>query len=258
MPPASRGLPTTCRLSQLRRVRSVNPSSPRSTRSIKLPTRRQLPHESPPRPLEAQLAPKQDVPPISPSPPKPISRLRSLLQSHYFSHFRKWLWASARTLLLIGPPLALLTSHSPYQVMWVQGPSMSPYLNTHWSKEKPNTEDTVVVRRDRYELNLPWASELSSILFSRRKRDSSGPTKLQRGMLIAFYAPHNPDRIVVKRIVGLPGDRVTPLPGARAYLDNNSTHDSATPDISITIPWNHLWVEGDYFDANFFIYINGY
>ena len=119
------------------------------------------------------------------------------------------------------PPALLILLHAPVQLMWVQGASMSPYLNTHWSNDTANIEDRVLVAK---------YTEFTS---AAKHANFLQPTGLQRGMIIVFNTPHNPERVAVKRIIGLPGDRVQPLPG---YPGGNT---------SVIVPWNHLWVEGD-------------
>lgn len=44
-------------------------------------------------------------------------------------------------------------------------------------------------------------------------------------------SPANPSHISIKRIIGLPGDRIT------------TRHPCKSP--SQIVPWNHVWVEGD-------------
>jgi inner membrane protease subunit 2 len=46
----------------------------------------------------------------------------------------------------------------------------------------------------------------------------------------------DPEKLVVKRIIGMPGDRVTPRADSTAYPAGTT---------AVTIPWNHVWVEGD-------------
>jgi len=87
-------------------------------------------------------------------------------------------------------------------------------------------------------------------------------TPLTRGQIIAFHTPHQPTMIAVKRIVALAGDVVRPLRrnGSPYYPHHHHPHhhqDSATeegtrpsapPDnneVTVTIPFNHAWVEGD-------------
>jgi len=58
--------------------------------------------------------------------------------------------------------------------------------------------------------------------------------KIERGQIVVYYTPHDPETIAVKRVVGIPGDRVKPLLG---YPGGD--------DEGIVIPYNHIWVEGD-------------
>jgi signal peptidase I len=105
--------------------------------------------------------------------------------------------------------------------MRVHGPSMAPLLNVNSSPELPETPDLILVQKN--------------ILFTARKKPIPGiPTwELQRGQLIVFHAPHKPEQMAVKRVVGIPGDRVQPLPG---YPGG---------DEPVVVPYNHIWVEGD-------------
>ncbi|KAJ3723101.1 peptidase S24/S26A/S26B/S26C [Lentinula raphanica] len=52
-----------------------------------------------------------------------------------------------------------------------------------------------------------------------------------RGDIVALRSPENPNRVLVKRIVGLPGDRVKTLP--------------PYPTPEITVPQGQAWIEGD-------------
>ena len=77
-----------------------------------------------------------------------------------------------------------------------------------------------------------WFSDKMQWLFpssSSKKTDST----IQRGQIVAYRTPHNPERIGVKRVVGIPGDRVTPVP-------EYPGHEHA-----VIVPFNHLWLEGD-------------
>ncbi|KAJ2552538.1 hypothetical protein EV175_003272 [Coemansia sp. RSA 1933] len=53
---------------------------------------------------------------------------------------------------------------------------------------------------------------------------------LKRGDIVSFVSPANPDRVVIKRIIGLPHDCVVPRSNPNAY---------------VRIPIGHCWVEGD-------------
>lgn len=54
-----------------------------------------------------------------------------------------------------------------------------------------------------------------------------------RGDIIVYHTPHDPNKISVKRVVGVPGDTVEPLNGYDGGQD------------PVTIQYYQLWVEGD-------------
>ncbi|KAG9784913.1 hypothetical protein ABEF93_001892 [Exophiala dermatitidis] len=129
---------------------------------------------------------------------------------------RRWIWR----LFYIVPPVAFIILEFPLEVMWVTGPSMSPLLNVNLSPELPQTSDAILVQKVMFENRPMFGLRLPKF-------------ELQRGQIIVFYAPHNPEKLAVKRVIGVPGDRVTPLPG---YPGG---------DEPVVIPYNHIWVEGD-------------
>ncbi|KAI5283834.1 hypothetical protein KEM54_001802 [Ascosphaera aggregata] len=92
------------------------------------------------------------------------------------------------------------------QVIHATGGSMTPTLN-------PNHAETHTER---------------DILLVRKYRPAFD---LKRGMLVIYPSIENPDKIMVKRVIALPGDEVTtrkPCPKPTRFVD-----------------WNHIWVEGD-------------
>ncbi|PGH34523.1 signal peptidase I [[Emmonsia] crescens] len=111
--------------------------------------------------------------------------------------------------LLAAGGLVLLSDHL-VQVMWVNGPSMTPCLNEGYG-ETHLVKDMILVKK--------WEPARS----------------LRRGMVVTFPSHLNPSQTTIKRIIALPGDRVTP---------RNQTGGSAQ-----IVPWNHVWVEGDVADA---------
>ncbi|EXJ78383.1 hypothetical protein A1O1_08783 [Capronia coronata CBS 617.96] len=129
---------------------------------------------------------------------------------------RRWIWR----LFYIAPPVAFVLLEFPLEVMWVTGPSMSPLLNVNLSPELPQTSDAILVQKVMFENRPMFGLRLPKF-------------ELQRGQIIVFYAPHNPEKLAVKRVVGVPGDRVKPLPGYPGGDD------------PVVIPYNHIWVEGD-------------
>ncbi|KAJ2083237.1 hypothetical protein H4R24_000974 [Coemansia sp. RSA 988] len=55
-------------------------------------------------------------------------------------------------------------------------------------------------------------------------------SRLKRGDIVTFASPFDPNRRIVKRIVGLPHDCIVPL---------------GKPDSFVRVPMGHFWVEGD-------------
>lgn len=102
--------------------------------------------------------------------------------------------------------------------MRVSGSSMSPFLNVNSSPELPETADTILVQR---------------VLLDSFFRPHLPKWEVKRGEVIVFRSPTNPEKLAVKRVVGIPGDIVKPLPG---YSGGEEP---------IVIPFNHIWVEGD-------------
>ncbi|PMD54229.1 LexA/Signal peptidase [Hyaloscypha bicolor E] len=87
----------------------------------------------------------------------------------------------------------------------INGPSMYPYLNTTYDED---------LKKD-----LCWVSKWN-------------PTRtLERGMLVSFQSPNNPERLAIKRVIAIEGDIV---------------HTRAPcPLPTVQVPVNHVWVEGD-------------
>lgn len=99
---------------------------------------------------------------------------------------------------------------------------MTPFFNVNSSPELPPTAPDVILVQKSQGLQL-----LPRFLHHPKP-------KLERGQIVVYYTPHDPSRLAVKRVVGLPGDRVTPLPG---YPGGD--------DVEVIVPYNHIWVEGD-------------
>ncbi|KAJ2850395.1 hypothetical protein IWW36_001947 [Coemansia brasiliensis] len=55
-------------------------------------------------------------------------------------------------------------------------------------------------------------------------------SRLRRGDIVVFASPSDPDRRLVKRIIGMPHDCVVPL---------------SNPDSYVRVPQGQCWVEGD-------------
>ncbi|KAH8694992.1 putative mitochondrial inner membrane protease subunit Imp2 [Talaromyces proteolyticus] len=119
---------------------------------------------------------------------------------------------ASRFLRYLAPlvPIGLFFSEHVLQVMWVRGPSMTPYLNENYA-EMQTESDMILVNM------WPWGS-------GRARR-------LERGMVVTFRSPANSSNIAIKRVIALPGDRVT-------------TREPC-PRPSQIVPFNHVWLEGD-------------
>ncbi|KAI9371039.1 peptidase S24/S26A/S26B/S26C [Aspergillus egyptiacus] len=102
------------------------------------------------------------------------------------------------------------------QPIWVRGPSMTPYLNENY--ETDHTERDLVL------LSM-WPFGGAGWGFGDGKR------RIERGMVVAIRSPANPSHIAIKRIIGLPGDRI-------------QTREPCLKESQI-VPFNHVWLEGD-------------
>ncbi|KAJ5511511.1 Peptidase S24/S26A/S26B [Penicillium expansum] len=179
--------------------------------------------------------------------PSPNKDEHPPLLSHFLTNLRQRISAlpypvrqAGRTLRWAVPilPIALFFPEHVMQVMWVRGPSMTPYLNEEYAQTQTKS-DIVMVNM------WPWGS----ILPFKKER------KLERGMIVTFRwvlclfflessastntnnildmysSPANPSHIAIKRVIGLPGDRIT-------------TREPCLRKAQI-VPWNHVWLEGD-------------
>ncbi|KAK3943807.1 LexA/Signal peptidase [Diplogelasinospora grovesii] len=102
------------------------------------------------------------------------------------------------------PPLIWFNTYVA-QVTFINGPSMYPFLNSTYNES---------TKRDLCLVYKLYAQQ-----------------NLERGMCVTFRSPTDPDKIVVKRIVGLEGDIVRTKP--------------PYPNEYIRVPEGHIWVEGD-------------
>ncbi|KAJ5914495.1 hypothetical protein N7504_003378 [Penicillium tannophilum] len=123
---------------------------------------------------------------------------------------------TCRVLRVLAPiiPISLFFSEHVAQIMWVRGPSMTPYLNEDYDQMQTKS-DMVLVNMWPWGPVFPWA---------RSKR-------IERGMVVTFRSPANSNHIAIKRVVGLPGDRIT-------------TREPCMKRTQI-VPFNHVWLEGD-------------
>lgn len=157
-----------------------------------------------------------------------------------------------------GAVLFVSLATNSFSSLAVEGPSMAPALSPDYERSR----------------------SCDRVLFSHYKPT----TALRRGDVVVFWTPHNPDKMAIKRVVGLPGDEVVPFPnkpyadwlrnqafpgrlvverfgdaaagGGAAKLDfdadiSEDGGDEATALVepqtepSVVVPVNHVWVEGD-------------
>ncbi|KAL6247422.1 hypothetical protein RBB50_005768 [Rhinocladiella similis] len=207
MPPTSRG-----RFLVLRFIRYASSASTNSTRiahTRTLPPRPSLPTSK--EHAEAKASPRPH-PESQPSNTNP-----SILQVLRSPTTRRLVWY----FFFVVPPVAFFISQFPLRIATVRGPSMQPYLNPTYSPDLPEPAS------DRVLLQKVLFPGRPSIVFR------NPPFQLHRGQIIVFYAPHDPTKWAIKRIVAVPGDRVTPRPGYPGGDDQ------------VVVPYNHIWVEGD-------------
>ncbi|ETN43703.1 signal peptidase I [Cyphellophora europaea CBS 101466] len=132
------------------------------------------------------------------------------------------------TTLKLTPIFVLLALHFPYQRMPVSGSSMAPFLNPNNAPHLPETKDMILVKRlGSYDLWGYWLQRLSL-----RAMGQTTQQPLRRGDIVVFDTPHDPNKVAVKRVVGLAGDKVKTLKG----FDGGD---------EVVVQHNHLWVEGD-------------
>lgn len=122
-----------------------------------------------------------------------------------------------RSLILLSwVPVIVTVNQTVAYATWVQGGSMKPALNPDSS--------------------LGWRDML--FLWKFRQR---APGKLKVGDVVLFRSPEDPEKILVKRILGIGGDEI-------------KTKDPYPRDVC-KVPLNHIWVEGDNIhsiDSNYF------
>ncbi|KAL4796206.1 peptidase S24/S26A/S26B/S26C [Aspergillus venezuelensis] len=194
------------------RVLTPEAAHARSTRSSQPLS---SPSETPAQPSQPSAS--------KPNTPRPRFSPLSYLRTRYASLPRP-LRLSLHTLGVLAPilPIGLFFSQHIAQILWVNGPSMTPYLNADY--------ETMHTNRDVVLVNMwPFGGAGWGLPWRENKR------RIERGMVVLFRSPGNPNHVAIKRVIGLPGDRIT-------------TRKPCLKDSQI-VPFNHVWVEGDAEDA---------
>ncbi|EAW21181.1 putative mitochondrial inner membrane protease subunit Imp2 [Aspergillus fischeri NRRL 181] len=156
----------------------------------------------------------QTPPQSSPRPNRPS--LSSLFRQRYAT-LPTPIRRTFRVLRILAPivPIGIFFSEHVLQVMWVRGPSMTPFLNEDY--------ETMHTKSDMVLVNM-WPFGGAGWPWERKRR-------LERGMIVTFRSPANPKHTAIKRVIGLPGDRIT-------------TREPCMKASQI-VPFNHVWLEGD-------------
>jgi inner membrane protease subunit 2 len=121
----------------------------------------------------------------------------------------------------------VFTESAIFTVHFVSGPSMSPTLSPDYNLT--GKRDAILVPK------WPWYG-----LKSVQERNF-----LKRGDVVAFWKPHDPESLSVKRVIGIPGDKIN-RDRRRVQNDRNSKKlGLARVADELTVPAGQIWVEGD-------------
>ena len=147
-------------------------------------------------------------------------------------------WRLAFRGLIYGSALILLLAPlSPISVRGVNGESMTPAL-----RSTPGQKDF-----------LFFKPLFPGPLVTRDKPTEDRKTKprneVARGQLVLLTSVNDPEKYVVKRVIGIPGDAITPIEKKRVDSKQDGGHMYISPHASsvspVTVPYGYLWVEGD-------------
>src|SRR5690606_4130327 len=136
--------------------------------------------------------------------------------------------------ILLSLPIALFFTHTLYSPAWVTGPSMSPTLSTRSDTSSPSPDKKT--QRD-------------LVLLSH----FNAHNEAQRGEIVSFISPVDPERTLVKRVIGVEGDLVwcPDMSAGRARLvdDGRELGEAELREgrggMVREVLRGHVWVEGD-------------
>ena len=155
----------------------------------------------------------------------PIATAGALVATGERRHrFKRVAWELAQTLVLA--LLIFLLVRAVAQNFRVEGPSMEPGLH--------NGQYLLVNKAVYFKLNLGTLSKYIPFIGAKDGEETflfHGP---QRGDVIVFRYPKDPSRDFIKRVIGVPGDRVrveaglvyvNDVPIQESYISNNAGRD---------------------------------
>ena len=123
-----------------------------------------------------------------------------------------------------------------YDVNTIRGPSMAPFLSPDF--QETGSKDWVLFKKS-VRLSDRYAEEGEKPI----------PSELKRGMIVSFLNPTS-NQVAVKRVIALGGDKIKPLPrdklSASAKKQGYAVIDH---EEEVTVPFGHVWVEGDQVDS---------
>ncbi|KAK4181804.1 mitochondrial carrier domain-containing protein [Triangularia setosa] len=129
---------------------------------------------------------------------------------HYLIRYATWL-----------PPFIWFNSYVA-EVTLINGPSMYPFFNAGYNER----------------LGRDWC-----LVWKMGAREG-----LRRGEVVTFRSPTDPDKVVVKRVVGIEGDRIIPKP-VGTWGKDGPVRKMLYP-VGMVVPEGHVWVEGDNADKS--------
>lgn len=242
MPPASRGF-TQSQVWRciLRRYYATGSPPGRQQKHENLPTRLRAQLEEAEkgkksaRSVEEILASRP--PPPSPAELKKQHEEQQEEQDH--KPPRSWLRGAVYPFMITIPITAFLLSHAPYEPKRVTGPSMRPTINPSCPSDHDLNYDATWVLLQKW--NLYQLQQLNSRMRFGKNKGKSVQV-IDRGDIVVYDTPHDPNKIAAKRVIAIAGDIVKPLPGYTKAQKENETTQTAE---EVVVPFNHFWVEGD-------------
>jgi inner membrane protease subunit 2 len=137
----------------------------------------------------------------------------------------------------------------------VTGPSMSPALSPDF--DATGAGDVVLLARLNH---AQRAADEPHLHYDSEEEAAARTAGLRRGDVVSLWKPHDPRGLSIKRVLALPGDRVTRDPARRLRGGEGANAlrrgMAPCPEGPLVVPPGHVWVEGDgwrnSFDSNDF------